>query len=214
MFRVTLFSALIGMLWAAGTSAQAGSIELEALLGKTAVLMIDGQRKTLRVGQSDDGVTLVSVQPTTATLQVNGQTKTIGMSQRVSTHYEQPAEQVVTIARDSAMQYLTTATINGRSVLVLVDTGANSVAISSDQAKAMDIDYSDGEPARAETASGTTTAYGITLQSVNVGGIEVNEVPALVLEGAYPSQVLLGMSYLRHVKMQEHSGILSLSQSH
>jgi aspartyl protease family protein len=206
--------ALVAMLWAAAATAQPGSVELEALLGNTAVLMIDGERKTLRAGQAYSGVTLLSVQPSTVTLQIAGQTKTLGMSQRVGTTFQQPTEKVVTIARDGQMQYLTSATINGRSVLVLVDTGANSVALSSDQAKAMGIDYSDGTQAQAETASGTTAAYAITLQSVNVGGIEVNHVPALVVEGAYPAQVLLGMSYLRHVKMQEHSGVLSLSSGH
>ena len=64
------------------------------------------------------------------------------------------------------------------------------------------------------TASGQTAAHAIILQSVNVGGIQVESVPALVVEGAYPASVLLGMSYLRHVKLQEHNGILSLSRSH
>jgi aspartyl protease family protein len=213
MYKLTSLIAIAGMLCAAAATAQR-SVELEALLGKTAVLMIDGQRKTMRVGQSESGVTLVTVQPNSVTLQLDGQTKTLGMSQRIGTTFQQPTEKVVTIARDGSMQYLTNATINGRSVLVLVDTGANSVAISSDQAKTLGIDYSDGEPTRTETASGTAGAYAITLQSVDVGGIEVSHVPAVVVDGAYPAQVLLGMSYLRHVKMQEHSGVLSLSQSH
>jgi aspartyl protease family protein len=56
-------------------------------------------------------------------------------------------------------------------------------------------------------------AHVITLNSVAVGGIEVNNVPALVVEGSYPATILLGMSYLQHVKLQEHNGILSLSRS-
>lgn len=214
MPALAMIAMLSTPLWAAHSAAQAHAVELEAVLGNTAVLMIDGERKTLRAGQSHGGITLISVQPTTATLVTDGQTQTVGLSQRVSTRYAQPAETVVTIARDAAMQYLTTATINGRRVLVLVDTGANSVAISSEQARAMGIDYSDGMPARAETAGGTTTAYEITLQSIDVGGIEVHHVPAVVLEGAYPGQILLGMSYLRHVRIQEQNGVLSLSSSH
>ena len=136
------------------------------------------------------------------------------MSQRVGTNFQETQEQVVTIPRNAMMQYQTNATINGRSVLVMVDTGANMVAISSEQAKAMNIDYSAGTQAQVETASGLTGAHAITLQSVSVGGIQVDNVPAMVVEGAYPATILLGMTYLRHVKLQEHNGILSLSSSH
>jgi aspartyl protease family protein len=194
-------------------SGASNSVEVEALLGDTAVLMINGQRKTLRVGQSFAGVTLVAAQPTTATLEVNGRTESVGLSQRVGTNFEKAQEQVVTIPRNAMMQYQTSATINGRSVLVTVDTGANMVAISSEQARAMTIDYSAGTPVQVETASGMNSAYGVTLQSVSVGEIQVDNVPAMVVEGAYPANILLGMSYLQHVKFQEHNGILSLSRS-
>lgn len=212
--RKWLILAVIGWVCTAHTAAWSSSVELEALLGNTAVLMINGQRQTLRVGQSRDGVTLVATQASTATLQIDGRTETIGLSQRVGTLYHAPQEKVVTIARDSAMQYQTTAIINGRSVLVLVDTGANTVALSAAQARAMNIDYSGGVPGKVETASGVSTGYEIALQSVVVGGIEVNSVPAMVIEGDYPATVLLGMTFLRHVKMQENNGILSLSRSH
>jgi len=197
-----------------GAVAQTPSVEVEALMGKSAVLMINGQRKTLRAGQSHDGVTVVEVGPATVTLEMDGRTETVGLSRRVGTQFQQPTEKVVTIARDGMMQYLTNATINGRGALVLVDTGANTVALSSAQAKTMGIDYSDGVPSRVETASGSSDAYGIILQSVSVGGIEVNHVPAMVVEGAYPATILLGMTYLQHVKIQEHEGVLSLSRSH
>jgi aspartyl protease family protein len=202
---------LMATLHARGASS---SVEVEALLGDTAVLLIDGQRKTLRVGQSFAGVTLVAAQPTTATLEINGRTESVGMSQRVGTNFEKTQEQVVTIPRNAMMQYQTNAIINGRNALVMVDTGANMVAISAEQARAMNIDYAAGTRAQVETASGLTGAYAITLQSVSVGGIQVDNVPAMVVEGAYPATVLLGMTYLRHVKLQEHNGILSLSSSH
>tara|TARA_B110000503_G_scaffold24161_2_gene38034 strand:+ start:20820 stop:21470 length:651 start_codon:yes stop_codon:yes gene_type:complete len=189
------------------------AVEVEALLGDTAVLMIKGKRQTLRVGGSVEGVTLVATQPTTATVEIDGRTETLGLSRRVGTAYQARPEQVVTIARDAAMQYQTNATINGLNALVLVDTGANMVAISSNRAKAMNIDYSAGQPSIVETASGRTAAHAITLESVIVGEIEVNNVPAMVVDGAYPATILLGMSYLRHVKLQEHNGILSLSRS-
>ena len=208
---LVLASFLLGSLQAQSAET---TVELQALLGDTAVLMINGQRKTLRVGESFDGVTVLATQSTEATLEINGQSNILGLSQRVGSNFEEPQEQVVTIARDAQMQYQTNALINGRKALVLVDTGANTVAISAAQARSMNIDYSAGVPTSVETASGMTGAYGITLQSVSVGGIQVNSVRALVVDGDYPITILLGMTYLQHVKMQEHNGILSLSRSH
>jgi len=206
--------AAVGWLWSIAHAAAAlAAVELEAVLGETAVLMIDSQRTTLRVGQSRDGVTLLGTQPTAATLDIGGRSQTIGLSQRIGTVYHEQPEQVVSIARDASMQYQTTAVINGRSVLALVDTGANTVAISSLQARAMNIDYSGGAPSQVQTASGMSAGLAITLQSVVVGGIEVNNVPAVVVDGDYPATVLLGTSFLRHVRLQEHNGILSLSRS-
>lgn len=195
-------------------TAQPVAVEVEALLGSTAVLLINGQRQTLKTGQSADGVTLLATGPATATVEINGQTQTLGLTRRVGTAYQQPQEKVVTITRDAAMRYQTTATINGRNALVLVDTGANAVAISSNQARVLGIDYSTGTPTTVETASGLTAAHAITLQSVVVGEIAVDNVPAMVVDGAYPATILLGMSYLRHVKLQEHNGVLSLSRGH
>ena len=195
-------------------TAETVPVEVEALLGTTAVLMINGKRQTLRVGESADGVTLVATQPAAATVEIDGQAQTLGLSRRVGTAYQAREEQLVTIVRDAAMQYQTTASINGHSTLVLVDTGANAVAISADKAASMNIDYSAGTPTIVETAGGRTAAHAITLQSVVVGEIEVNNVPAMVVDGAYPTTILLGMSFLRHVKLQEHNGILTLSRSH
>ncbi len=193
---------------------EATPVMVEALMGKAAVLMIDGQRKMLGVGETFAGVTLLATAATTATLEVDGLRKTVGLSQHVSTTYQKIEDHVVTIARDSKLQYRTNAIINGRSVLVLVDTGANVIAINSSQATAMGVNYGeDGTPSAAETAAGVVAAHSVTLKSVSVGGLQVDNVPATVIEGAYPATVLLGMSYLRHVKIQEHDGMLSLSKS-
>ena len=56
-------------------------------------------------------------------------------------------------------------------------------------------------------------AWLITLRSVSVGGIRVDNVQATVVEGSFPTTVLLGMSYLKHVEMKENNGVLSLSRS-
>lgn len=188
-------------------------IEVEALFTDAAVLRIDGQRKMLRAGQSFQGVTLVAAHSRTATLEVDGQTLELGVSRHIGTTYEVAQEQVVKIPRDARLQYQTTATINGLSVQVLVDTGANVVAMNSNQARALGVDFNAGAPGKVQTASGNVNAWLVTLNSVNVGGIRVDNVQASVVDGDFPATILLGMTFLKHVEMQESNGVLSLSRS-
>lgn len=190
----------------------APQIDLEGLMPGTAILSVDGERKMLREGQSFKGVKLVTAYSRTATLEVDGKQVVLGLSQRVGSNYQAPAAQVVSITRNASLQYRTTAMINGRKVEVLVDTGANMVAMNESEALRMGIDLKQAAPARVETASGVVPAWSVSLASVNVGGIRVNNVPATVIAGAYPATVLLGMTYLRHVKMEENQGILTLSR--
>lgn len=189
------------------------AVEIEALFTDAAVLRIDGERKMLKAGQSFKGVTLVAAYSRTATLEVDGETVVLGLSRRIGTHYQADEPPVVNIPRDAMMQYQTTATINGRGVAVLVDTGANVVALNSRHASLLGVDQDAGFPTMVETAGGTVPARLVTLRSVNVGGIQVDNVEATVVEGDFPSMILLGMTYLRHVKMQETGGVLSLSRS-
>ncbi len=211
MQAIKVAHALLGLLLLTlPVQAKALSVQVLAILGKTVVLVIDGQQQTLNVGESVSDVTLVAAQPTAATLDIAGETRTVHPSQTISTQFEAPREQVVTIVRDARLQYQTGAVINGRRAQVIVDTGANPVALSSTQARQMNIDYSSGRPSRVQTASGLGEAYAITLDTVSIGGIEIRNVPATVVKGDYPDMILLGMSYLRHVSMKEKDGVLSL----
>ena len=212
MHKLLKILMLITLVWA-GAVLASPSIEVEALMTNTAVLKIDGQRKTLKVGQSFGGVTLIAAYSRTATLEVDGQQMVVGISRRIGSNYQQPKEQVVTIKRNNQLQYHTTASINGRNMPVLVDTGANLVAMSEVHAKSLNIPFETGARGKVETASGMVDAWVITLRSVSVGGIKVESVQATVVQGSFPNTILLGMSYLQHVEMKESSGILSLSRA-
>ena len=191
----------------------APQIDLEGLMPNAAILSIDGERKLLKEGQTHNGVTLVSAYTNTATLEVEGKQMVLGLSRKVGTNYQPPAAQTVTIQRDQMLQYITTAQINGRQVEVLVDTGANLVAMNENHARRIGLNLEQATPARVETASGIAKAWTLNLRSVNVGGIKVNNVPATVIEGEFPSHVLLGMTYLRHVKIEDNQGTLTLSRT-
>ena len=192
--------------------AQTTGLEVQALFPNAAVVMINGQRQTLKAGETHSGVTLIEADARVALFEINGKKHELGVSQRISSSYVQPEERQVTIKRDSRLQYNTTASINGIGTPVLVDTGANLVAMSSQTATRLGVDYTAGMASKVETASGLTNSWIVTLRSVDVGGIAVENVRASVIEGDYPSSVLLGMSYLRHVEMRESGGVLMLSR--
>jgi aspartyl protease family protein len=187
------------------------NIQAQALLKNTAVLMIDGKRRTLKAGQrSPEGILLISASPQKAIIEINDQQQQLTLTQRISGNYQSASKREVTIPRDRAKQFLTNASINGKRIPVMVDTGANIVALSSAHAQRLDIDYLNGQPSRVTTASGEATSYIITLRSVDVGGIIVSGVKAAVIEGDFPVTILLGMSYLQHVTIQEKDGTLTL----
>jgi aspartyl protease family protein len=107
-------------------------------------------------------------------------------------------------------QYMTPGSINGRGVSFLVDTGATTVAMNSAIARFLGIDFASGQVGQSSTAGGLVRSYLVTLDRVKVGEIEVRNVRASVLEGVYPSYVLLGMSYLSEVEIREDSGLMTL----
>jgi aspartyl protease family protein len=194
--------------------AYATDIEVQALFTNAAMIKIDGQSKMLKVGQSFGGVTLLESTSQAAVIELNGKQQQVTVSQRISGNFQQPTSREVAIPRDSMMQYISQAEINGRRVQVMVDTGANIVALNSRQAESLGVDFRSGTPTRVATASGVVEAWVVMLDSVDVGGIRVERVEASVIEGGYPATILLGMTYLRHVEMKEKNGILHLSRDY
>jgi aspartyl protease family protein len=192
--------------------AQGAGLQVQALLPNTAVVKIDGRQYTLRAGDTEAGVKLISADSRQAIFEIDGTRHALGVSQHIGSHFSAPEKREVTIRRDDRLQYLTKANLNGVSMDVLVDTGANLVAMSTEHAVRIGIDYEAGVESAVETAGGLNDAWLIKLRSVEVGGIKVENVEATVIDGDYPTIVLLGMSYLRHVEMRESGGILSLSR--
>jgi len=189
-------------------------VEVQGLFTGAAILKVNGQSKMLRVGQTFAGVTLVESTSRSATIEINGQRQVLGVSTRISSNYQVPETREVTIRRDGMMQYQTNALINGRSMRVLVDTGANLLVLNADHARVLGLASEAGDAVKVETAAGVVDGKILTLRSVEVGGIRVENVRAAVLMGSHPSTILLGMSYLRHVEMHESGGILSLSRAY
>lgn len=190
----------------------AQSVHVTGLFKGMVMLNIDGQQRLIKNGEvSPEGVKVIEATSRYAVVEIDGVEQRLTLTQKISSHYTVKERPEVTIRRTDNNQYLTQAHINDRRVKVLVDTGATSVAMSESHAKQLNLKYTNkGITGSVSTASGVSSAYHIILRSLTVGGITVNGVPALVIEGTYPRHILLGMSYLKHVEMTEKDGIMTL----
>lgn len=195
-------------------SAYAADVEVLALFGERAMLRIDGEEHLLQKGQSTPGgVRLLDVSMQGARLEIDGNNRLYPLGGRVRARYRAPDTEEVRIWRDPSGMFRTVGSINGLPVKFLVDTGASSIAMNADQARRLGIDFRGrGEPAAVMTASRLEPAYRVSLKTVTVGSITLRDVAAVVLDGAQPSDPLLGMSFLGRLHMANDGRRLTLSR--
>lgn len=189
-------------------------LEVQGLFSGKAVVLIDGTRHILSVGEaSEEGVKLVSANSHFAILEVDGKQNEYKMGSSVSLNYAQPTIVKEQIMANEYGMFLSYGSINGHSVKFLVDTGATSIAMSSDHAKRIGLLFRlQGKESRATTASGVVKAWLIKLKSVKLGRIKQKNIEALVLEGSHPTNVLLGMSFMDKLKVSKDGSKLVLEQ--
>jgi len=193
----------------------AQSVRVVGLFKGTAVLDISGKQRLLKVGQrSPEGVELLSADSKGAIIVVDGEQYQLSLTRAHSGAYQERKVIRKQVHINERGQYLTPGSINGRSVTFLVDTGATSVAMNSETARILGIDFTSGQRGQSSTAGGIVNSYHLTLESVKVGEIDIRNVRAAVLEGVYPTYVLLGMTYLSQVEMNENAGLLTLTKKY
>lgn len=109
------------------------------------------------------------------------------------------------LQRGPSGQFHLTARVNGDDTEFLVDTGADIVALTVDDARRLGIGV---DPAAFQplmrTASGTGRGTLVELRSIEVAGHEFRNVTAVVMEGLEVN--LLGQSVLRRFGSVELSG--------
>jgi len=187
-------------------------IDVVGLFKDAVILNISGKQILLKAGaRSPEGVLLVSADSREAVIEYSGERQRVNLSSRINTSFTERTEASVSIMLNQIGQYRTTGNINGRPVSFLVDTGATVIAINSEMARDIGIDSSKGKITRATTASGVVESRMVTLELVQVGDIQVRNVQAAVIPGSYPEEILLGMSFLHYVEIQESSGVMQLS---
>jgi aspartyl protease family protein len=111
------------------------------------------------------------------------------------------------VARTSSGDFAISAQINGARVHMVVDTGATSVVLTAEDAKAAGLplallNYS----VNIETANGRARAAPVTLDRVAMGELEERSVEALVVQPGQLRTSLLGMSFLNRLQSWQVNG--------
>ncbi|AFL54462.1 aspartyl protease family protein [Sinorhizobium fredii] len=106
-------------------------------------------------------------------------------------------DKAVVLEADRSGHFVGTFRINGRSEAGLVDTGASTIAINASAARRFGIAVGNlSFDARAQTANGIVEAAHVSLDRVEIGGISLRNVEAMVLPDKALSGMLVGMSFL------------------
>jgi clan AA aspartic protease (TIGR02281 family) len=103
----------------------------------------------------------------------------------------------VQIPRGQTGEFALKAKINGVTAPMVIDTGATSVVLTWETAKAIGLPIDMLEyNVDLETAGGHTKAARLTLDRLSVGKLTEKSVPALVVPRGQMKTNLLGMSFL------------------
>ena len=197
----------------AATPASALDVQLIGTFSdQAAVLSIDGgEPKTVRTGQKFGGVTVISVDRERAIVDVEGRRRTLQRGQTYSSKSSADDRQSAVLAADGRGHFHADGAINGGAMRFILDTGATSITLPASDAMRLGIDYRKGSRGTIRTANGTAPVWRVNLDTVRIGGIELQNVDALVLEQGL-DVALLGMSFLNRVEMFRSGDSMTLKR--
>ena len=198
----------------AGGPAAAADVALIGVIGdKAAIVAVDGgDPKTIKVGQSWRGITVVSVEKDRATLDIDGKRRVLqrGMHHRSAEGAAPPgSRQTAVLAADTRGHFIAEGSINGGHMRFLVDTGATAVSIPASDAVRLGLDYRRGQRISMQTANGVAPAYVTMLERIKIGNIELYNVQGVVIENGL-HVALLGMTFLNRVEMKRDGHTMTL----
>ncbi len=123
----------------------------------------------------------------------------------------QQSDLEVILNRQSSGHYVATGTINDYPIKFLIDTGATLVTIPGELADRVGLVY--GSTKTVSTANGQGRGYTTTLDRVEIEGILLHQVKAIILpDMGEVEQVLLGMSFLAAFELVQKNDTLTIRQ--
>ena len=112
----------------------------------------------------------------------------------------------LSIPRDSRGHFQTEGRIDGQRIDFMVDTGASVIALNEKSAARFGLRPTPSDyKMTVSTANGTIKAARTRLAMVDIGGLIVRDVDAMVLPDEALSENLLGLSFLSKLKRFEYA---------
>jgi len=213
--KARVHSTLLGLLAMAvlmPLPVMAQEVGLAGVMGSKAMLMINGgEPQAVPVGQSLDGVKVLSINGDQIMVEIGGKKRPLRVGQHaVGVSNGDGADKLIMTA-DVQGHFYTTGTVNGTSVRFVVDTGATSIALGPTDARRIGLDLRQGQRGMTSTANGQVVVTRIPLDTVKIGGITLHNVEAVVLPAEMPV-ALLGMSFLNRMEMQRDGSTMTLKK--
>jgi len=188
----------------------APEINYRGMVDETVWIWVNGRQIKLTPGQtSKNGIKLLSADLDAIVVLVDGKRYRFEKNNKQGTILDNK----VTLIRDSnGGGYWAKGRINGKNVTFLIDTGASYVVMNNVQAKALKIKRGN-KKVQISTATKTETAYQVILDTVSVGDIKLQNIPAIITKHEHPPYPLLGMSFLSHVEINQENEQMTLEYS-
>lgn len=115
---------------------------------------------------------------------------------------------VIELEQNRMGHYVANGRVNGQPVTFLLDTGATLVAIPQGLAERLGLKR--GQRGISQTANGRVTTYRTNLNSLELGGITLNDVQASITPGMDGDVILLGMSALKQFELTQKGDTLTI----
>ena len=131
-------------------------------------------------------------------------------NQNLKTQMAMEGNREVVLQRNRFGHYVANGTINNQPVVFLLDTGATDISIPATVARRLGL--RPGRKLVFQTANGTAYGYATRLESVSLGAVALHNLPASINPNVNHDEILLGMSFLKHIEFTQKGDTLTLRQ--
>jgi len=205
---------LAGVLAVVCSTTFAQNVTFNGRMGDRALLVIDGQPRTVALGASVSGVRLLGLGTDDAKVEFGGRSVLLRQGSPVNLGGMAAAGgggQEIVLSAGLGGHFLAQGSINGKAARFMVDTGATAVAIGQADADRMGLNYRDARPVPMSTANGVVPGYVVNLTSVRIGDVDTYNVRAVVIP-APMDHVLLGNTFLSRFQMKRDNDTMRLEK--
>lgn len=131
----------------------------------------------------------------------------IPAGEAVSVETSKAGETSIRIRKRPDGHFVARTQVNGAAVSMLVDTGATTVTLTANDARAIGLDLDKlAFTIPVQTANGTGYRASVRLKALSIGPITFQGIEAMIAPAGALNQSLLGMSFLKRLRSYEFSG--------